>query len=60
MQSTDVSDWELRVCSNSEPASMMSLKSTSSMSVFDTVSLLQWHTVIKVNLFTEQVDKTSY
>ena len=38
---------------------MMSLKSISSMSIFDTVSLLQWHTVVKVNLFTEQVNKTS-
>ena len=28
-------------------------------SVWHIVSLLQWHTVVKVNLFTEQVDKTS-
>ena len=27
--------------------------------LFDLVSLLQWHTVIKVDLFTEQVDKTN-
>ena len=32
-----------RTCSVSEPASMVSSKSTSSMSVFNTVSLLQWH-----------------
>ena len=31
-----------RTCSVSESASMVSSKSTSSMSVFDTVSLLQW------------------